>query len=230
VAFDLPPEHLALFKALASLNEREIEDFVTALQQGQPAIKTSDYGRSVARKYESSTIDVKESAELLADIWQSADADGENGVQPYIQWLLRQIARHAPEELALGSEASNKLKTLLTFAFTSIPALEVAAKARNLLFSYDNTYQYAVVLTDLRPIFKQNPPEPAAALIVHTLKLTVYGPDGETDEKYIALDPVDLKQLIGVLQRAVRKEDALKKLVEKSELQYLEPSQRFSDE
>jgi hypothetical protein len=78
------------------------------------------------------------------------------------------------------------------------------------------------VLTDIRPIFSlKEDLHPTAAVIIHNLEFVTHTDDRHT-YTYIALDPNDLRKLKRTLERALQKEEILKKSVVASGMTYLD--------
>lgn len=106
--------------------------------------------------------------------------------------------------------------------FLGVDALCITSKALDVLTNHQKILLGAQILTDLRPIFLDNPTDaPAAAVIVHTLKLT-FRQGRERSDFFVALDTDDLVELRKVLDRAEKKVVSLKKVMKKAKLPHLE--------
>ena len=90
--------------------------------------------------------------------------------------------------------------------------------AVRLVSATSSTFMGAMVVSDVRPVFAGEPPEPVAAMVIHTLKLQEQAPGGSTTSHFVALDVDDLRTMRGVMERALRKEEALAAQVRSSEL------------
>lgn len=125
--------------------------------------------------------------------------------------------------IELSEEQRKQLKERL-LEFLSIDSLMVTAKAFNVLSSHERILVKSQILTDVRPIFKDDDSgEAVAAVLVHMLKLTCRQ-DGENTDFFIALDTGDVRKLRAVLDRADKKAANLQALLEATKLSYLEVS------
>ena len=98
----------------------------------------------------------------------------------------------------------------------------LSAKAMELSNDYNNILVETKIITDIRPVFKNdNVESPASTLILHNLKLTYYNEKTEK-EIYITLDSDDIDKLIEVLNRAKQKELSLKKYLNNKDIKFLE--------
>jgi hypothetical protein len=112
------------------------------------------------------------------------------------------------QDLALPEGARQRLAQALERALSN-NALTVTAKAWELLTENATNFRQARILTDLRPIFSDADETPPAAIIVHTLRLTYWGVDGEHAFS-LAMDDSDLEDLRRVVVRAQSKSNQLR--------------------
>ena len=125
------------------------------------------------------------------------------------------------DEKEIDNINKKKLSKIL-FELLNHSETELSAKAIYLLLEQDKVYTSARILTDLRPVFGgAKISSPKAAVILHTLKLE-FSENGNESSFHIALDTLDIKNLIEVLTRAKAKELELKTHIEKSGLKYIE--------
>ena len=107
---------------------------------------------------------------------------------------------------------------LIGDVFTSSETLGVVSKAANILFQNDRVYHGARILTDLRPVFGDSPNSaPTTFVVQHTLKID-YSHDRNTKELFFTLDTEDLENLRKVIDRAVEKDQTLRKLIQSKDM------------
>jgi len=121
-----------------------------------------------------------------------------------LQEALQQV-----EELNSAAQQQllmERLETLLK----ARGAIEVIAKARDVLTDNQRVFLGTRILTDLRPVFgAESLDEPAGAVILHNLKV-VFSEDLTEKEFFVTLDELDLERLSNVIIRARNKAKALK--------------------
>lgn len=101
--------------------------------------------------------------------------------------------------------------------------LAVASKALDIRAQHQRVFRRARILTDLRPVYGVDASvRPAAAVIVHTLRLEYVEAGTGTRRFFIALDAADLKELRGLLDRAEKKEASLSAMLETSGLSIIQ--------
>ncbi len=87
----------------------------------------------------------------------------------------------------------------------SMRSLALTAKALDVATADERLYHSCRIITDMRPVFGEDPTEqPVSALVVHTLQLT-YFKDNELQNLHIALDNKDIANLKEVIDRALSK-------------------------
>ena len=109
----------------------------------------------------------------------------------------------SPEELARWNEISEQVCSL-----AGHERLRVLSKAVDLKYAHSNIYQRAQLITDVRPVFDGAHDRPVAAVISHTLQV-VYQRDGQRETLTLALDDLDVDQLIEQANGAKRKAERL---------------------
>jgi hypothetical protein len=96
-----------------------------------------------------------------------------------------------------------------------IESLRLSAKAVDLLYSTERTYLSSRIVTELRPVFHNDPSEePAAMVLAHRLELKCLSGGTGADEIQIGLDNEDLANLLRVVQRAEEKARTLTSFME----------------
>ncbi len=124
---------------------------------------------------------------------------------------------------ALGGESSGGVEVEVgrvvhvVAALTSSRALRTSANAHEVLAQHDRNFQSARIFTDLRPLFGADPDRPpSGAVIVEMLQLETWSGDGRTETLRVAMDRADLLELRAAIDRAIRKTDSLRRLMEES--------------
>lgn len=101
-----------------------------------------------------------------------------------------------------------------------LPSMVTSAKASDLLTEYERIFGDARIVTDIRPVFMEDPHEMAnGAVIVSTLKVQYQDASG-ISSFYVALDTQDLIGLKKVVDRALLKVDTVKEELDRAGLEY----------
>ncbi len=101
-------------------------------------------------------------------------------------------------------------------------SLGVTSKALDVMRQHERVFDEARILTDVRFVFRPDAAEdPAAALIIHALKLS-FEENGEERSFFVALDSGDVAALRRTVERASRKEDRIKTSLQSTGIPILE--------
>jgi len=113
------------------------------------------------------------------------------------------------ENLDDPSEREN-LSDVLRSVLESEP-ITISTKSMALLQNHERLYLKSSTISEVRPVFQDNPEEPIlAALVVHELKIT-FRQDGRVSDLFFLMDAADLEELIGVAERARKKANSISK-------------------
>lgn len=98
------------------------------------------------------------------------------------------------------------------------PLLILLNRAVDLTAATEHDYARARIVSDIRPVFGDDPAvRPTEAVVIHNLELS-YWQDDRYNALYISLDSEDLRQLQEVVQRAVQKDHTLTSVLTQSAL------------
>ncbi|NCT72268.1 MAG: hypothetical protein GXC75_15110 [Xanthomonadaceae bacterium] len=100
--------------------------------------------------------------------------------------------------------------------------LDLSHRAARVRFDHANHMHDALIVTDLRPIFDRGGATIEGAVVSHTLRIDFAGTSEDEQTLYLAIDGDDLDKLEAVIQRARRKELALKSFAGSSNLNLIE--------
>lgn len=104
----------------------------------------------------------------------------------------------------------------------SSPALVNMARVWDVANDHERSYSTSRILTDLRPVFFDDPHKsPLGLVVMHSLKLS-YQEDFNAHEFFLTLDSDELEELSDVVQRARDKENTLKAILKEKEWRLLQ--------
>jgi hypothetical protein len=107
------------------------------------------------------------------------------------------------------------VKSALTLILVQ-PNLALKSKAYRLMHSHDRVFTSAEIFSDVRPVFSiSGTPKIEAAIAFHTISLNFLN-NGEAKTMSFALDSKDLDDLKNVIERALKKDRAIRKFISAS--------------
>jgi len=224
----VPPPHVAHVKKLLELQEDSVNAFIAALAKAKPHFNLRDLGDEVSqvsnlpRELVSGVVQVLGSLYLTKD---SQDTPLKNFVDEGVQDALKASNAFDKDRM---EEQWAKLRQFLLSGLSLEDTLGTAAKAGYVHTQHERIFFNARIMTDVRHIFHQDVAEkPQAALLVHMLRITERDNQGHKWDKYFALDSNDLRKMRALIDRALKKEETLKQLTEKSGVALIDPKANF---
>jgi hypothetical protein len=215
IAVRLPELVRPGFEKLRSLSEPHFRQLVSALSSLPP----TSYARA-----------------LIRQIAEQLDPEGEKGIGEILEMVTTFFS--GPSTLGLtyrefvaailngyegklSKTVSDRMRARILELLAS-ETLFIASKSSDLLHAQPNTLANARILTDLRPIFHDDPSRPpAGALIIHQLKLT-YHTDIGHEEFFVTVDAEDLAMLKRVIERAEAKASNIMRAAHSTQLKVVD--------
>jgi hypothetical protein len=122
-----------------------------------------------------------------------------------------------PKSDADPSKLAHRLQVLL-----DLESVVTTGRALDLLTEHEHLFHSARILTDIRPVFGDDPKEPpSGALIIEALKVE-YFDEGGTQSLYLALSRAELRNLRDTVDRALEKSDTVHDLLEQIGMSHFE--------
>ena len=209
------------FLKLLELSEAGLSEFITLISERLEDLTAKDVAwattsslKKVDRKLAFSILDV------LMPFCFGFASKGEK-VETTVNSALAALALTVPgEQLAIGKRT--ELKKRLT-KLLNADGFMLKAKAFRLLHDTSNTFSEASILSDIRPIFLDQPSLTVeAAVVIHNLKIDYHQDGGSTKQLYVSMDSVDLAKLAKTIDRALKKDSALSKVISKANLAFIQ--------
>jgi hypothetical protein len=137
------------------------------------------------------------------------------------EWTTQRVAEEIvkAEELEISAERRESSRDFLV-GMMELPPIITSAKASDLITEYERIFGDARIVTDIRPVFMEDPHEMSSgAVIVSTLKIQYQDSRGASSF-YVALDTQDLEALKKVVDRALSKIETVKAELDRADLKY----------
>lgn len=127
------------------------------------------------------------------------------------------------DELGIRVEDRDDFVNRLS-AVLCAPAIRFTAKALALSADHENVYVNTRIITDVRPVFPDDTSTMAAAVITDHLRINYYDRKGDFSSFYVAMDQGDLIELREEIDRALKKNESMRRFLEVSEVDHLTES------
>lgn len=197
----IPPAFQRPFEEFVNLEPGTRRAVAEALSGGDPAFDTNELAARVSPHLDGNLVLAKNFVGMLQSLYISQAARPRQS-----QLILESLAEVAEEQ------DRPALREDLEIILKEDSSLWISAKAKDVLTDNERTAHGARVFTDIRPVFGRDPTEePVASVITHTLKFLVIG---EPDEWYATIHYSDLKDLRVAVDRAIKKEETLRSLLQ----------------
>jgi hypothetical protein len=217
--FQIPERYRPGLEKLAVLDNEVFVKLLDVMKNSPPTLHIEDIASLAYKEHSIDREDASDIVRSILSLYSFRETEYFSTNQ-----LVVEISEALQSELSdeLSRKTITQLqKRLLEFLEIRGP-LEIASKAADLIVEHENVFSSSRVLTDLRPIFKPEVKDGiGGALISHILKIDYENING-TQESFFALDLGDIEQLLEQLERALEKDESLKRLLEKSNIPYLD--------
>jgi hypothetical protein len=212
----VPLDQVALIKKWLELPSEEIEKFSAALEKVGPQFNADELARTVATQSELPNDLILDVIQMLVSLYRTSEP--EMPIETFLDREVKPSLIHANTFSDGKEEAEWKtLRKFLLHALSLERIIGTTAKAGIILTEHERIFAGARIMTDIRPIFHIDVSEkPNAAVIVHMLKITQRNPHRTIMDTYFALDSNDIALLKEILERAMKKEQTLRKAMNDS--------------
>ncbi|MGI9104708.1 MAG: hypothetical protein ACR2G4_00510 [Pyrinomonadaceae bacterium] len=222
-SLSIPKQIASGLTSIATLPEEPFQELLSALD-GIP-LKIKQHGVFDDSSLSLKTIPPDELKEIKEALFPliAGQSTSTTPVSDYVDSIADSLKESDEEDVgwAHSNETLNRFKERLTRLF-SVESLRLIGKARNVLFRHAQTFSSARIVSDIRPVFKEEAEEPpVAAVIVHMLNI-VYHSSGERKEFVVALDTTDIHLMMDSLKRAEKKTKSLESTIASTNMTYIE--------
>ena len=213
----VPERHVAGFEAIRDMSTDDFSLVLDLLDAVEPTASRRVLDESLQDEIH---VAVSDTSALLDAI--TGLATHSHLSQSSVADIAERVA--SSPQLQPGEDAedlASRIERLLT-----CDAIRVYSKASAIGSSHERIFANAQILTDLRPVFRNDEtsyPQPEGVLLAHTLSLHFIGSDGTHDNFFVVLDDDDIETMRKLFDRAMNKADSMRQLILKSGLLSLQP-------
>ncbi|HEX9774425.1 MAG TPA: hypothetical protein VGB83_02435 [Actinomycetota bacterium] len=196
-----------MLKLLAELNAEQADGLEKALKAvPTPILRVRNFARAAEASLPEGF--KERSAEVIQVLLSLA------GQSRFHAWKLAELAEGVAgsRDLELKTRQRTSLREILS-RLLSVPSVLAVGKSFDVATEFDRIYHSSRIITDLRPVFADDPATPLGVVLVHTLKVD-YVRNGEMESAFFGLDDQDISELKKVIERAENKSKALEGLTD----------------
>lgn len=219
----IPDEYRRGFAEIRQLTEQQAEELISALEAEPPTLEREKLRSAVASNVSSlARSDIDRIIDTLVSLYALKGSMNLETLE-FVDTVRRAMDESGREELEFDEDKERELfKDHLT-QLLKVDSLGIATRANDLLYEDKHAVRGSTrVITDIRPVFRADPDEdPAAALIVHTLKVS-YHDGGRIEDFLVTLDSEQIDELLRVLERAKSKAGSLKRTLEGAKIPFID--------
>jgi hypothetical protein len=218
----VPPRHRAALSALANLDDDSAVALINALA-GMGGYQTRATLEALIPQLAPALADHPE--QLVPAVLSLI------GQVKYHGWTTKSLAEAAARspDLELSAEMREVLATRLDEIMRS-PPIMLTSKALDIASEYEHPAHSFRVLTDIRPVFGDDPHEPPTGAVVVSLLKVEYFTDEGTRTIFVAMDDDDIAQLRNEVERATAKAQTLRTFLGNTGLTYFPITEEHADD
>lgn len=210
--FEVPEQYLNGLEKLAILDDKVIKNIFQSIEAVPPAFDLQKIASFAGSNY---GVDVEDASAILNFIaalyFYIRNEDISSDI--IIDVICENLKKDVPIKLA--PKYIPKLKTRLSRLLGISSFLEIIYQASDLLPENQNILVDTRLLTDIKPIFKEDISGGiSASLISHTLRLQYENING-IQEIFVSISSSNIEQLIEELQESLTKESALQEIFDR---------------
>jgi len=218
----IPEEHLGIIKKILNLDEKQKKVIYDKFKLYKP----SKLGEDIQRVEEFKDFpEIFEVIILLFRLYHNLLEDQTiKDIDDFISQLVNSFIEQNESEKY--EDTDNEIQSMKQF-FKELLTIDTPffyfEKAIKLLFERSKLVESTRIITDIRPVFKEQDIEsPDYSLITHNLRIFYIKDLNNKKKAFFALDHQDLIQLRSQIERALEKEEELQKLCQKAGLEIFE--------
>ncbi len=212
---DIPPAFIEGFEYFIALKDEERDHIVLAMQEAPVGAMPDTLSIAFAKQL---GFEQEKLAAIIRMIFSFTGLEEETGMTTaaITDDIIKVLEVKAQKREAL--RPTGRLREHLLQLLNLDRSVNLTMKAATLLQSRDRILVDSRIITDIRPIFNdEENMDIKGALVTHTLKIE-YQEGGDRKDIYLALDGEDLKKLSEYIQRAEKKEKAIRGKLQLSEI------------
>ncbi len=224
MAVRIPDGQKAALKKLAVLPDDSFKRLCSALETAKPQMTMAGLARQITKALDPRVAEARDILGLVMSL-ETARLQRRVDVAGIVADLVEAATSSDvfPEEEAKAGAIEN-LQTRMSALLSAGDAIELTTRIADVYLSHAKLFRRARILSDIRPVFGVDSiDEPQVGAIVHNLAITTENATGtDADTPYIAMNIHDLRELKQVVERALLKDDVLRRTIASTGMTYVE--------
>lgn len=218
----IPKSQQRAVQRLLSLSPEKMGQFIECIKTASPASSFRVLERRLQQKIDTPITGLNPILQMVATLGGIAEDEGMSN-EEIAGELIGAAQKDKIDDINPSDNDWGRLKRDLAMLFAVSAPIALTRKAAMLTSEHEHVYcpDNSRIISDIRSIFPSGEiADPVGAVIVHLLKLA-YHQDDDTKAFYVALDSEDVRMLRDLLDRAISKEDRIKKTMKTSGIQFV---------
>ena len=220
--FEIPESAFGPIRKLIDMKPDDFDAFVLGLASSKPTPTVAGLTHQISRHAPGLEESVISSiiSEILTMESLKKEED-EYSAETFIRHMVNASKEAKSENFPFTESDAKCLTDRLTKIFASDHTLALIEKVVTVLTDHTHVYISSKILTDARPIFDDDVTKIEGIAITHTLRIH-FEHNQKHEDFYVALDTLDVQNLMHTLDRAERKAELLKETLISSNVDYLD--------
>lgn len=212
MALSLPQSQYPAFSALIQLTPDQRQKLLEALRATQPTLDDAKLSQQLSKNVGIPVTRARMLLSMFVNMYAIRLAQ-ELSAEQFAQQICDFAAASSTPTLKPADENWEPIRQSIAAILGLTNTVGVIAKAATLLTESERLFQDGRIITEIRPVFADNLDDrPSAAIIVHTLRIKYDDAQG-SKEFYVALKSTDVQELKETAQRALTKEQNLRRII-----------------
>lgn len=212
MTISLPQSQYPAFAALIQLTPDQRQRLLEALRVTKPSLDHAQLSRQLSKDVSIPVSRMKMLLSMFVNMYAARLAQ-ELSAEQFAQQICDFAAASSTPTLKPADGNWEPIRQFIAALLNLTNTLGVIAKAAILLTESERLFGDGRIITEIRPVFADNLDDrPSAAIIVHTLRIQYSDAEG-SKEFYVALKSIDVQKLKKTTERALTKEQNLRRVV-----------------
>ena len=224
----IPHEYVEAIIQVGELDDAAVQEIVANFEKQTASLYDSDLSERVVKELKLTDASIAEGiVDAVVSMYPSSYMGEGFSVEAFADAIVADLVKRAEEVISVDSllKIRKNLVSLL-----GVKVISVAAKGTGLALENPRNYMSSHIMTDIRSVFCEQADQIDAAVLIQTLTINYVDLPSGRKQFSLALDSVDIRSLINVLERAEKKANVIREKMQAASTLILEPYSQEGDE